>query len=309
MIGEADNPAYDFSFTERSDRLVVSTRNSVELWDLAQRRQIRRWAEGDGPWSTVAGSTGRNVVVAGNAKGQIIAWELDTLAELARWESPDSIPWENLVFTPGGQHFAAAAWDRLSEAWIFELDKPTKQWQVPARQSKCAAFTPDGNGLAVAWMDDGLLYEWKTRTRRCDYLGHSSTLSSLTFSPDGRFLATVGHDRKLRLWDAQSGNERYAIVAHRDWVRSVAFAPDGWSLATGGDDGIVRLWHVQTGQLLLELPKESRGVRKVQYSPDGRRVACRTASDRIVVYDSKSARAEDRTDIGRRPGRAIETTP
>jgi WD40 repeat protein len=109
---------------------------------------------------------------------------------------------------------------------------------------------------------------------------------SFSLSPDGQTLATVGHDRKLRVWDAATGVERYSIVAHRDWVRSVAFAADGWSLITSGDDHVIRIWHVETGQLLIELPDEGHGIQKARFSPDGRRIVCQTSDGRIVVYDS-----------------------
>jgi WD40 repeat protein len=191
-----------------------------------------------------------------------------------------------MVFSPSGRRFAAAAWDRLEEVWIFDLDAPEQAWSLPAQQSKCVAFSPDGQRVAVAWMDDGILYDWQTRATVHRFGGHSNTLSDLAFSPDGTKLATVSHDRKLKLWDVESGSEEYTIVAHSDWVRSVAFADDGWSLLTAGDDGFVRIWHAETGQLLLELPNEGHGVSKARFSPDGRCVVCRTQDHRIVVYDA-----------------------
>jgi WD40 repeat protein len=225
-------------------------------------------------------------LVAGNKQGEVTAWKWSSRTEVARWTFPDEIPWERLVFAPDGNRFAAVAWDRRLEAWVLDLEEPAASWRVPAKQSKCADFSADGRHLAVANMDDGVLFAWKTLSMVRRFVGHSNTLSDLAFSPDGQMLATVSHDRKLRLWDAQTGEELYTIVAHRDWVRSVDFAPDGWSLVTSGDDGRVRLWHAETGQLLLELPDEGHGVWKARFSPDGRRVACHTNDARIVLYDA-----------------------
>jgi eukaryotic-like serine/threonine-protein kinase len=287
VIGDSDNPVNDFAFFDDGSRMLAACEDALEIWDLKSRKMLQRWADDCGPWTNVAMSPDRSVMVAGNEVGQIVAWDLDTCSELARWTSPDNVEWENLVFAPDGHTFAAAAWDRLEDAWIFDLDDPTWYRQVPARQSDCVAFSPDGQHLAVAWMDDALLYDLASDQEPRRFRGHSSTLSDAAFSPDGSILATVSHDRKLRLWDTQSASEKYAIVAHQDWICSVAFAPDGWSLATAGDDGIVRLWHAKTGQLLLELSKESDGIHGVKYCPTGQCLACRTADDRIVIYDSK----------------------
>jgi eukaryotic-like serine/threonine-protein kinase len=285
--------AYDFAFADRGMRLVVAGEAGLELWDLRDRKRVATWGEGQGPWLNAAMAPDGDIVVAGNATGEIVAWRLRSQPEcrkkLGCWTVPGAIPWEHIAFAPDGRRFAAAAWDRREEIWVFDLDAPARCWKVPAKQSKCAAFSHSGRRLAVANMDDGLLYAWETQTKLFHFRGHSNTLSDLAFGPDGAMLATVGHDRTLRLWDLQetpSATERYAIVAHRDWVRSVAFSPDGWSLITSGDDGRVRLWHTETGQLLLELPDEGEGIEKARISAAGWFIACLTADDRIIIYDA-----------------------
>ncbi len=287
VIGEPDNPAAGFAFFHQDSRLVAAHGRALEVWDLDTRKMLQSWAEDQGPWYNIAVSPNRDILVAGNESGQIVAWQLNTCSELARWKSPGNAEWETIAFAPDGHTFAAVAWDRLEDAWLFDLDDPTWQRQVPAHQSDCVAFSPNGQYLAVAWMDDALLHNLTVNQQPRRFRGHSNTLCGVAFSPDGAILATVGHDRRLRIWDILSATEKYTIVAHQDWVNSVAFAPDGWSLATAGDDGIVRLWHAETGQLLLELPHEGDGILQVQYCPNGRCLACRTADDRIVVYDSR----------------------
>ena len=286
VIPGSENPVHDFAFGGNGCCVVLARDKTIETWDLDTRNRQRKWAEDGGPWLNVAMSPARNVLLAGNENGRIVAWQMETCQQLADWNSPDSVAWENITVAPDGHTFAATAWDRLEEAWLFDLDAPTWQQKVPAYQSDCAVFSPNSKSLVVAWMDDALLYSLETYQALRRFQGHSSTLCGAAFSPDGKILATVGHDRMLRLWQTESATEKYAIVAHRDWIRSVAFAPDGWSLATAGDDGIVRLWHADTGQLLLELPHESDGILRVEFGPDGRRIVCHTSDDCAILYDS-----------------------
>jgi WD40 repeat protein len=285
-IGGRDQPAYDFAFVDEGKRLVVAGQHGLELWDLQSRRLAKTWAGGLGPWENVAAASQTNTVIAGNAIGDLVAWDLKSNAPLARWTSPAFPVWDRVAFSPDGHRFAAVAWDRLSEAWIFDLEEPEWSNTLPAFQSKCVTFSPNGEQLGVAWMDDALLYRWRELTEQHRFQGHSNTLSDLAFSPDGANLATVSHDRKLRLWDIETGAVLYTIVAHRDWVRSVAFAPDGQTLVTAGDDGLVRLWHTDTGQLLLELPNGDNDISKARFSPDGRCIVCYTDNNRIVIFDA-----------------------
>ena len=65
-------------------------------------------------------------------------------------------------------------------------------------------------------------------------------------SPDGRWLASAGGDRTVRLWDADDGEQVQELGTHGDVVYTAAYSPDGRVLATGSRDRTVRLW--QTGE-------------------------------------------------------------
>jgi hypothetical protein len=76
------------------------------------------------------------------------------------------------------------------------------------------------------------------------FLGHTSWVRSVAFSPDGQRLASGSFDRTVKVWEAVSGQEARTLKGHTGTVRGVAFSPDGSRLLSGSSDQTVKLWYL-----------------------------------------------------------------
>ena len=74
--------------------------------------------------------------------------------------------------------------------------------------------------------------------------GHDSMVISVSFSPDGKTLASGSADKTIRLWNLETGKEIRTLPGHDEWVFSVNFSPDGQTLASGSDDKTIILWNL-----------------------------------------------------------------
>ena len=94
-------------------------------------------------------------------------------------------------------------------------------------------------------------------------------ISSIAFSPDGRYILSGGQGSKLWLWDSRSGELKRTFYGHYDIVSSVSFSPNGQYALSGSRDQTMRLWDVHTGRLLHTYRGHRGIVRTVGFSANG----------------------------------------
>ena len=73
--------------------------------------------------------------------------------------------------------------------------------------------------------------------------GHAEPLTGVSFSIDGKTIATSSEDRTIRLWDPVTGRERAVLATHTDSVLLAAFLSGGEMLLSVGREGAVKMWH------------------------------------------------------------------
>jgi serine/threonine protein kinase len=132
--------------------------------------------------------------------------------------------------------------------------------------------------------------------------GHSSSVASVAFSPDGKVLASGSWDGTTKLWEVKTGREINTLNGHSrrglfdsfhfDSVNSVAFSPDGKVLASGSGyrDKTIKLWEVKTGREINSLTGHSTTVNSVAFSPDGQVLASGSGDNTIKLWEVKTGR-------------------
>jgi WD40 repeat protein len=121
-------------------------------------------------------------------------------------------------------------------------------------------------------------------TKAIKVLSHPSQVISVSYSPDGKTLASASDDKTVKLWDVGTGKELKTLNGDQDSVWIVSYSPDGKILASANAN-TVKLWDVGTGKELKTLKGHQSPVWSVSYSPDGKTLASASWENTVKLWD------------------------
>ena len=221
----------------------------------------------------------------------------------------------NVYFSLDGQTLVSASRDKAIRIW--DVDTGEYLRGQTGSCSGCSgspiALSPDGRTLAkgnegAGWgsinfydattgehlrtIEDERTAERNDRLNlrigtSVSYSGIYGEVRSLSFSPDGKTLASGHSDGNIRIWDAHTDELLQTLMGHASGVESVAFHPDGKTLASSGRlDGTIRIWDADTGELLHTLIGHTGWIHNFSFSPDGKTLASASHDETLRIWDA-----------------------
>jgi len=256
----------------------------IDIRDASTGDRVRAWPGHDGDITDVALSPDGSKLAATLSRGVgpgytgwLKVWDASTghlLAALAGNEDAFGPS-----FSADGS-IVAAVWD---DNTVRAVDLSTGRvvvWDTRIGNTADAALNPDGERLAVTSLTrNGAVFDLKTGEQAFQLSGTGGSFvprdRGVSWSPNGRSIATTSSDGIPRVWDAGSGKLRLSLRGHTGFVESVAWSPDSARLVTGGTEGTAKVWDIEAGGrevLSLSAQEMSGGIRGVAFSPDGTQV-------------------------------------
>ncbi|MBD1890514.1 hypothetical protein [Coleofasciculus sp. FACHB-SPT9] len=253
---------------------------TARLWDLSGQ-QLAEFGGHEGTvWNVSFHSDGQQLVTLSET---MRLWNLsgEHLSEFKAHQ--DNI--NEVSFSPDGKKIATAGDDGVARLWSLSGRKLAELKGRGLGVILSISFSSDSKKIATGEtfiaesINDQLAHTPKGNVRLWDVSGrllnefkaHQNLIHSISFSPDGKQIATAGGDGIVRLWDL-SGQQLKEFGGNKDSNSSVSFSPDGKQIAAAGRNGIVRIWNLD-GKQLVKFKVDKNLIFSVSFSPDNQRIA------------------------------------
>ncbi|WP_206026342.1 tetratricopeptide repeat protein [Roseimicrobium sp. ORNL1] len=309
-----DQTVLGLAFSPNGKTLAsASWDRTVRLWDTATGTEQKVLRCNHGPWEVAFSPDGKMLASSGQEAKTMILWDVESGKALqtidgavvgARF-TPDG---KSIV---GGQHIASGnyikEWDAASgqerssfadssfviglsvergtvitstgidngdEIRVWDWPSGKRRLTIPVRITT-ATSSPDCSRVAVSSWGKILLWDTTNGICKATY-SLDSFARGLAFSPDGKRLAAGLENRRVVVYDIESGKQ-IAEDVHLDPIWGLAFSPNGKSLASSTLAGAIKLWDMMPAEEATTfsgiepnpgLPEGSR--RCLRFTPDSK---------------------------------------
>jgi WD40 repeat protein len=267
---------------------------TARLWDLATGEIVQTFPDsGFVNYAIQFSPDGRQLAIV---SGDVTLWDVATGSQTRRLQAEGVYYSDNVAFLPDGSGVLAVGftqepgknyftrWDAHSGVvkQHIELSRSTAVYGLDV--------SPDGRSAVLGGADPTLYWVdlasgSASGSVTPHFVGHTRTVSSARFAPDGLTLFTTSIDGSARLWDVVTGQTLRLFTPNPSGLFGAAFSPDGRFVAAAGLDGTSQLWETTTGQEVRRFIGHTSIVQNVAFTPDGRRL--------VTVSDDHTARVWD----------------
>jgi WD40 repeat protein/tRNA A-37 threonylcarbamoyl transferase component Bud32 len=274
----------NLAFSADSRTLLVTAEDGLQFWDIQSRELQSRLAHNRVPPNRVAVSpNGQHLVIGNGNQARVEVWRKGPAGYHHLWEST-AHTYEYFAFSPDGAQLVAANWSK-DQIVVYETESGRVKSTLPARQTWASEFSPDGRQLAFTEQDHVVLWDWNQQLPRRSLRTHLNTVTHVIYSPNGQKLASCGHDRRVVLWDPQTGEPLKCLMGQAASIEQLAFVGND-RLISRSADGSLFLWHADLGVLLCRLRVDlANPCHSFALSPDHRWLAIRLLDSRIELLD------------------------
>ena len=190
------------------------------------------------------------------------------------------------IFNSDGKKVITASED--GSAVVYDCDTHTSEtvFKDDNESVEYAEFNFDDTKIAIVTNETVYIINVSSGKTERVIKGHDGVITSATFSPNGKTIATSSHDKTVRLWDIDKGEAIHIYKGHSSTVSDVVFSSDGKFIISTSIDNEARLWNIPHVERRNILRPEMGILAMVTYSPNGKYIAAASVMGQAKVWDA-----------------------
>ena len=256
---------------------------TIKVWDVNRNRVINTFTGHQAAVRAIAINSD-NIIASGGEDTTVRLWDIGTGNLFKTLSGHEAQIW-SVDFSADGRLVASGSLDGTVRLWSVETGECLKILDGHTDWVFSVAFAPN-NRIATASSDTIRL--WDIDTGQCQRViqedkGYSQLV---TYSWDGRILASCDTEHSIKLWDSNSGECLKILEGHTGLINSLAFAVDDRHIISSSADETMRIWNWENSECVQTL-----AVEKLYQSMNVKGV---TGLNTIVLDTVKTLGAVDR---------------
>jgi hypothetical protein len=253
---------------------------------LTETAEIKAY---DAPVEQLALSGDGRLIVTAAHEAQLKVWSYDTRYQLGTIQLEDgpavSLAVRNNRVATGHANGAVDIYDLDSKRRLFRFKRNDATiWAVD--------FVASEDRIATA-SHDWMVTLWETAFQNAPTAvleGHENAVQALAVDPSGRWIASGGADRAVRIWSVETKDARRLYRNNSDFISALDFSPDGSLLASGSLDGTVKLLAMNSYRMQRTLGGHNARITSLAFSGTGDLLASASEDGVVRVRSLKRPR-------------------
>jgi WD40 repeat protein len=275
----------DISFSP-DGRSIISgySDGNTKLWNLKGEELESISRHSNGVTSVSFSPDGK--IIASVSDKTIKLWNRNPGFSEITINSSSSDAFLGLSFSPDGKTIASASGEGI-KLWSLENQLPTLTVPIESASVSATKVSFSSDHKTIAFGDGDTIKLWNLNGQKLKTLvGHSDYVTSVSFSPNGKTIASASNDHTVKVWDMY-GQLLKTFTGHIAPVIGVSFSPDGKTIASASYDSTIKLWTLEGKELqtfTYQPDPDNNLFNSFSFSPDSQSLAVGMADNTIKLW-------------------------
>jgi serine/threonine protein kinase len=257
----------------------------IRVWDAQSGRNIASYRDHIGAIKHMAWSPTNMRIASVSEENKVRIWDASTGKALCIYSGDPGFSRELvsvLAWSRDGRYLAVAGRGHI-HVWDTDENELIVKVKHRFREYRSISWSPEGSAIAAAYGNNVMVWHLRKKKRESFYHYHAP-VNVVTWSPDGRYLASGGHDRAVHVWDVLDRRLAVVYASHASPICGLSWSPDSRRIASSGFAANINIWDAISGWGIISYYAHAGMALAVAWSPDGRSILSGGSDRRVCIW-------------------------